>query len=249
MEHACTRQFKSPFFRDRSRPTMAECAMLQPVVPMRTFQNEAGIPEMGIGDRHADRELIDRCLSGSEQAWTDFYNRYHPLIEAVVKKQARSSTRDVREDLVQEVYKSLVEALARYDGHSSSLRTFVSTVAQRTCIDCWRGGSRKSRTGKNEPVEHHDNANPDHVVLESQGDPPDEQVAQAEYVNLLRIALSRLSEKCRELLNLRFFAALTHKAIADKLGEKENTVNVQMIRCIAHLRSAFALLEGTGQRV
>jgi RNA polymerase sigma factor (sigma-70 family) len=105
-----------------------------------------------------------------------------------------------------------------------------------------------SRTGKHEPVEHHDNTDQDHVVVKSDVDPPDEQMEQAEYVNLLRIALTRLSDTCRELVTLRFFSELTYRAIAAKLGSKENTVNVQMIRCMTQLRAAFALLEVKGQR-
>ncbi|AFM23323.1 RNA polymerase sigma factor, sigma-70 family [Desulfomonile tiedjei DSM 6799] len=200
------------------------------------------------GDRRDDMELVDSCLSGSEAAWTEFHGQYHLLIEAVVRRHSRSSTDDGREDLIQEVYKSLVEALAEYDGHSSSLRTYVSMVAKRTCIDCWRGTSTMSRTGTNEPVEHHDNTNPGHVALRCGDDPPDEQVAKAEFGQMVRTALSHISEGCQELLKLRFFSDLTYEEMADRLGKKVNSVNVHVLRCIAHLRGAYVQIESRRQR-
>lgn len=190
-----------------------------------------------------DRELVKICLSGSDAAWTEFHRQYHLLIEAVVRRHSRSATDDGREDMIQEVYKSLVEALAQYDGHSSSLRTFVSMVATRTCIDCWRGCSTMSRTGTNEPVEHHDYTDPNHVILECKNDPPDEQVAEAESRQLVKDALRRLSASCQELLKLRFFLDLTYEEVANRLGKKVNSVNVQVLRCIAHLRAAYVQAE------
>lgn len=201
------------------------------------------------GDRCDDRELVKSCLSGSEGAWTEFHSKYHLLIEAVVKRHSRSSTDDGRDDLIQEVYKSLVEGLSEYDGHSSSLRTFVSMVAGRTCIDYWRGCSTMSRTGTKEPVEHHDSTDPVHVVLRCGDDPPDEQVANAESGQRVRTALRLLSESCQELLKLRFFSDFTYEEVADTLGKKVNSVNVQVLRCIAHLRAAYVQIEGRRQRI
>jgi RNA polymerase sigma factor (sigma-70 family) len=203
---------------------------------------------MASGDRGADSDLVNGCVSGSERAWIDFYRQYHSIIEAVVRRQERSATRDVREDFIQEVYRSLVEALPEYDGRSSSLRTFVSMVAQRTCIDCWRGRSTMSRTGHTEPIEHHDNTDKDNVVIACGVDPPDEQMAGAESRALLKAALGRLSETCQELLRLRFFSDLTYEEIGDRLGKRANSVNVGVLRCIAHLRAAYAMLETREQR-
>ncbi len=41
---------------------------------------------------------------------------------------------------------------------------------------------------------------------------------QAQFGDLLRRALARLSEACQELLTLRFFSDLTYEEIARKLG-------------------------------
>lgn len=161
---------------------------------------------------------------------------------AVVRRQAAHSIIDTRQDLVQDVYESVTKALKQYDGNSSSLKTFVSKVAQRTCIDIWRHGSTMSRTGKNQHVEHHDNTDENNAVLVSSLN-PEEDLSKAQFTHLLRIALRRLSKECQKLLELRFYDGLKYRQIADRLGKKENSVNVQVNRCLEYLREAYAKLQ------
>lgn len=239
-------QFESLFLQESSGPKMAECAMLRPILPMSTFRYKAGISEMMNGDRHAARELVSACLSGSEEAWTEFYRQHHGLVQTVVKRHTPSYSPAAREDLTQEVYESLVTGLETFDGHRSSLKTFVSMVASRTCIDWLRGRSRMRRKGINEPVDHHGGADPKAVVLQSNFDPPDELLTQAEYRSKIKSALNRLADACRELLRLRFYADLTYAEIAAEVGKKENTVTVAIRRCLAQLRAACDDLDNEG---
>lgn len=244
----CKQKSESMTLWDGSGPNRPECGMLQVLAPSSTFQIGTEIPQMANMDRYAGLDLVKRCLSESEQAWKDFYDEYDPLIRMEVRRHSRFARPEEREDLVQEVYKSLVEALSRYDGRSSSLRTFVSIVAQRTCIDCWRGRSRRKRSGNTESIEHHDKTNPGHALVESRVEPPDKQLEQSEYANLLRISLTHLSESCQRLLRLRYFSELTHKEIGEETGQKENSVTVAIRRCLERLRAAFDNLEHEGLR-
>jgi RNA polymerase sigma-70 factor, ECF subfamily len=195
---------------------------------------------------YSDAELAKRCAAGSEKAWTHLYSQYHPLIEGVIKRYVHSSSLEDRKDICQLVYVRLVDALDRYDHKLGSLRSFISLIAQRTSFDWVKGQSTLSRIGKNEPVNHHDDSETGAIMLQSQVDPPDEEVARAECVILVRVALNSLSKMCQELLKLRFFSDLTHKEISDKLRKKENTVNVQILRCIAHLKTAYDKLGSQG---
>lgn len=239
---------KTRLSRNDPRPQMRDYGMVNGYSPDGKFQYRVAIPEMGSEIRQADGELVKGCLSGLRHAWTEFYRRYHSLIEAVVRRQAQYSTKEEREDLVQEVYESLVGALEGYDERSSSLGTFVSIVAKRTCIDCWRSRSSMSRTGMTVPVEHHDNSDGEHVPLKSNCEPPDEQVAKYEVGAMMKTALSRLSETCQKLLKLRFFNEFTYEEIGEKVGKKANTMNVRVLRCIARLRAAYEELEKGTQR-
>lgn len=220
--------------------------ILQAPFQTKLIQNEARVSDMGMTDLSSNNVLVEQCISGSEEAWTKFYQQHHGLIEAVVYRYTPASSVETRKDLCQSVYVRLVECLETYDGSLSSLRTFVSMVASRTCIDWIRGQSRMSRAGKNEPISHHGNSEGAEIVLHSDYDPVDEQVAQAESVSLIRFALSRLGQACRELLQLRFFLDLTYERMSVMLGKKENSVNVQVLRCLAQLKTEYDELESEG---
>lgn len=182
-------------------------------------------------------------MSRSQEAWTVFYNMHYPFIRGIVRRRVPSSKESLREDFVQEVYAALMRALPQYNGNSSSLKTFVSMIAETTCTDCLRGLSRKSRSGTNEPVDHHDNMDNGDVILSSDLDLPEESLEKAQYRHLVKKSLRSLSEACQELLTLRFYSDLSHKEIAERLGKKENSVNQQVIRCLAYLRNAFTQIE------
>ena len=212
--------------------------MFHAIARTPAWEQEKDITGMDHHQRRPDEDtqLVRDCVSGSQQAWTELYSHHHPLIEAIVRKHVPFRSTETYQDLVQMVYVRLVDSLETYDSHLSSLRTFVSLVAKRTCIDWLRGQSRMSRTGWNEPVDHHDCDEEGAVVVRSNLDLPDEQIAKAQNSHLVRMALSRLADACRELLRLRFYLDLTYGQIGERLGRNENTVNVQILRCLAQLK-------------
>jgi len=186
-----------------------------------------------------DAQLAQECAAGARDAWDKLYGRHHPLIEAVVRRHAIAASEDTRRDLEQTVYFRLVGSLGSYDPQLGSLRTFVSMVTQRVCVDWLRRRTRMSGTGPNCAVDHHDCDNETAVVLTSDAEPPDRAFEKAEQALLVRAALNRLSDACRELLELRFHQELTCAEIGRRLGKKENTINVAALRCLARLRTAL----------
>jgi RNA polymerase sigma factor (sigma-70 family) len=198
---------------------------------------------MVLRDNYGNDQLVTDCLSGSDRAWTLFYRNHQGLVEVVVCRHVPFCSAEAREDIVQAVYVRLVESLETYDSSLSSLRTFVSLVAARTCIDWLRSQSTLMRTGQNVPISDDDDPEHNDAVLQSEFEPPDEAVAKAELALLIRRSLDRLSDTCRELLRLRFFLDLTYERIAAMLEKKENTINVGILRCLAQLKTAYHKVE------
>ncbi len=50
-----------------------------------------------------DHALVQQCLSGSRQAWDEFYNRFSVLVTKAVRSKTRCKESDVQ-DLVQSVF-------------------------------------------------------------------------------------------------------------------------------------------------
>jgi RNA polymerase sigma-70 factor, ECF subfamily len=197
-------------------------------------------------DWDSEDQLVGRCVRGSEAAWHEFYRRYDGLIRIVVRRRNMLSTSDDREDLVQSVYLKLVTSLGNYRKDKGSLKAFVSLIAERTCIQHFRRRTTAARYAGTNPVDHHDSGEEGTIGLESTLDSPHELLQSSEQVGRMRSALGKLKAECRRLLDLRFFKELSYGNIAQRLGRKENTVNVQILRCLAELKANYDRVDREG---
>ncbi len=88
-----------------------------------------------------DRDLLARCLQGTDGAWEDFVDRYLPLITHVVNSTANarmgSLPDEMRADLTAEILLGLVDKdfaiLRRFRGQSS-LGTYLVVVSRRIAV-------------------------------------------------------------------------------------------------------------------
>ncbi len=198
------------------------------------------------GEVSQDQDLVRECLSGSQNAWNEFYCKYERLIKSVIKRRLRFF--DDLEDVCQDVLMALVSALKTYDS-SHSLPKFVCTVTERVCIDQYRFCTAEKRSGGTQSL---DQQNPGHIettALASTSTPPDEQVSSAQLTHYLRLSIRMLSSKCRELLKMRYEMDLPFKQIAVTVGATENTVTVQARRCLDELRARYKEIERKGLKL
>jgi len=184
-----------------------------------------------------DQDLAARCLAGSRQAWDEFYARFTSLIRSVVKRHAKYQDAD-REELVQNVYLSLVTALKTFDPQYP-LSRFVCVVAERVCADQYRMTHAAKRSGKKVTVNHHDDVSEGAEVLASTMDDQEEALSRSQDRKFLSMALSGLGAKCRELLKLRFYEECPLAEIAQRWKVKANTLAVQTRRCLDELKARY----------
>jgi RNA polymerase sigma factor (sigma-70 family) len=200
-------------------------------------------------DRDRGDQLVKECLSGSEEAWNEFYRQYDSLIRVVARRHGYGFSGHSEDDMVQTVYLKLVKSLHTYDPRQLPLKAFVGMVAKRACIDYLRHSGSMSRSAPTNPVDHHGEGEDGTVNPVSHMEPPDRQVEQAQQLGIVSLAMSRLKAACKELIKLRFHLDLPYAEIAAMFGKKEHTVNVQTIRCLAELKANYDQIvrEGLGQ--
>jgi RNA polymerase sigma factor (sigma-70 family) len=184
-----------------------------------------------------DRTLVQQCLAGSKAAWDGFYDRYLLLVRKVIVRHARCSEHDMQ-DLVQNIFLAIFTALKNYD-HQYPLSRFVWVIGERVCIDEFRRSTATKRDGEHVPVNHHDHGDESATMVLSNIDMQDNQVAGAELLQLLRLAFRQLSDRCRELLRLRYIEELSFKEIIPLLGGKEKTLAVRAGRCLEELKTIY----------
>jgi RNA polymerase sigma-70 factor (ECF subfamily) len=125
-------------------------------------------------------------------------------------------------------------------------------IAQDALLRAWRRRSTLREADRrnqwlativrNEAFRQHARVRPDPTsTIESYEGAEDARVVATVERADLHAALKRLSEKDRELLDLRYSEDLTQAAIAHKLGIPEGTVKVRLHRARNKLRRAYAL--------
>lgn len=184
-----------------------------------------------------DQDLVARCLSGSRQAWDEFYARFVNLIRSVVRRHAKYQDAD-KEELVQQVFLSLIPALKTFDPEYP-LSRFVCVIAERACADQYRAIHAAKRSGKKVLLDHHDDTSEGAEVIVSNMDDQEAILSKAQDRKFLSMALSELGEKCRELLRLRFYEEYPLAEIAQLWKVKANTLAVQTRRCLDELKARY----------
>ena len=191
-----------------------------------------------------DEALVRECLSGSEAAWQEFYSRFIGLMRSVVKKRGSLSPEDV-DDITQSAFVSMATALANYEC-GRSLPRYVCLITERVMIDQYRKRMAARRATEREVGQHDETGAELTATVSSDRELPDEQVQRMELASHLRGALDSLDVRCKELVTMRYYRDLSFKEISESLGASENTVTVQMRRCLERLRKKFDEVENKG---
>jgi RNA polymerase sigma factor (sigma-70 family) len=199
---------------------------------------------MGKPENDRDYKLVQQCLSGSEEAWRQFYSKYIGLVRNVARKRAPAQHTDL-EDLVQAAFVSLTSALNGFEA-DNSLAHYVGMITERTVIDEIRKMKAAKRSADLQSVDHHDGSDDGSIMVVSQTDDQDTQFQKAETAIQLKKALQSIGERCRELITLRYYKDLSFAEMSELMKANENTLAVQTRRCLDKLRAAYGRPERKG---
>ncbi len=191
-----------------------------------------------------DRILIEQCLTDSGDAWDRFCDRFLPLVRTAVVRYS-GSRGDGSQDVVQDVFIALLENLKKCDAQYR-VSAYIWMVAKSVCIDHYRHSKAAKRSATEVSVDHHDGVDEGAVMVLSEGNDTVQRLEQSQLTDLLRIALKKLGDKCREILQYRYFQELSFKEIAEILGANKKSLAVQAGRCIDELKAVYAEVERKG---
>lgn len=179
-------------------------------------------------------EVLSQVRAGDSGAWGELYRQHAPAIFRFCRRAL--PTREDAEDATTEIFMKVGQKLGTYDA-SRPFTAWLYKVASNHCWDLLR--RRRIRqdleTGDLEtlPLEH-----PAPTQLER---------LQAEHSSKqVRTCLSRLPDRARMALVLRYYAEMSYDEIADTLGVRRAFVGVLLLRARHQLRDA--LMEGDARR-
>ncbi|WP_280771320.1 RNA polymerase sigma factor SigX [Salipaludibacillus daqingensis] len=164
------------------------------------------------------------------------YNTYHHQLFQYLFYLVRS--REVAEELVQEVYIKVLDSFNTFEGRSSE-KTWLYSVAKHVAIDWIRKQTRKKRKAEGKEYEWSEKE----FQVEDKNPLPEEIVIQKEEVQQVYKMLEKCSEDQQQVVLLRYVQSLSISETADVLGWTESKVKTTQHRAIKSLKKH--LEEGT----
>lgn len=162
--------------------------------------------------------LRDRVVAGDREALAELYRRFSERVFQTAWRLSRS--RADAEDVLQDVFLGLTEALRSFTG-SGSLEAWLRRVAARTTLMRLRSASRRRES-----------ALPEDLPRATRAEDLGSRLA-------LERAIAALPDALRAVFVLREIEGYTHAEIAAMLGIAVNASEVRLHRARAALRRAL----------
>ncbi|PYV34047.1 MAG: sigma-70 family RNA polymerase sigma factor [Acidobacteria bacterium] len=178
------------------------------------------------GRQWPNARLVQECLKGNDTGWHLLVDKYKNLIYSIPLKYGLSQ--EDAADIFQAVCLELLSELPRLR-EPEALPAWLLRVTYHKCYH-WKRD--QMRYVSQEPSVAGEEA------AEGQGEAPQEILSQVEREQALRDALTELTPRCRQLVQMLFFEvpALPYREVAGRLGIRTGSVGFIRGRCLGRLR-------------
>jgi len=156
--------------------------------------------------------LIRRCQAGDEEAFSALFENYKSLVYRMAYLTLGNSAD--AEDILQEVFLQVHRSLASYDPTRGAFATWLYRVTANKC----KNSRRRWRFFTQSLEELPDDVIDEAIISEE----------QRVEIELLKLALNRLSKKLRVVLILRHYLDLSYAEIAEILNLPLGTVKSRL---------------------
>lgn len=183
-----------------------------------------------------EAELLARCRRGEADAWDALFDRHYAAAARFIFQLGSQFTREDVEEICQEVFLSVIKSLNSFQG-GSQFQTWLFRIAANKARDFREKQVAAKRGGGQTPL----SLNAEHPETGLAIDPPsaapspDMDLLNVEDAALVRVALDRLEEPCREVIELRYFADLSYEEISAALDLNAKTVSSRLSKCLDKL--------------
>ena len=191
---------------------------------------------------------MERCQHGDPRAWEEVFDRHYPAVGRFVFQLSPAFSREDVEEICQETFLSAIRKLASFRG-GSTVQTWLFRIAANKGRDYRERQMAAKRGGGRAPVPL-DADDPEHGPAPhvSSSDPqPDAALVHAEQVQLLERCLDLVGERCREIIELRYFGDLSYDELSRTLGLNVKTVSSRLSKCLGRLERLAQDLEGSSR--
>lgn len=179
-----------------------------------------------------DLILVESAKGGDQLAYGDLMDRYRDSIYFMMLKMVKDP--DDADDLTIEAFGKAFNRLSQYSPNFA-FSTWLFKIASNNCIDFIRKKRIKVTSMDSGIV----NDNGDVMKIDARSNTlnPEETVMQGQRVVHMRLLVSKLKPKYRELVEKRYFQELSYEEIATEMNLPLGTVKAQLFRARDFLAS------------
>ncbi|MBI3970977.1 MAG: sigma-70 family RNA polymerase sigma factor [Chloroflexi bacterium] len=157
--------------------------------------------------------------------WTAVYVEYLPRVYNYFR--FRTGNEPLAEDLTAQTFEQAWRGRARYRGDLSTLAAWPFIIARNVAASHFRRRQASPELSL------------EHAACHSDGRSPEDLVQRRSDLARVHILLAQLPPRERELIELKYGAALTNRAIARLTGLSESNVGTLLHRTVQRLRAAW----------
>jgi RNA polymerase sigma-70 factor, ECF subfamily len=174
----------------------------------------------------SDLEVMTAMAQGQVNALGILYDRYARLVYSIAYKILENS--EEAEDITQDVFLTLWRRNT-YDPKRGSLSSFLTTMTRSRAIDKIRSKGARLRVVQKLQGIVRSEASPSLL----------DQASVGERSELIRAALSQLSESERQVLEIAYYEGLSQSEIAQRLAIPLGTVKTRSRQGLLKLRQTL----------
>ena len=172
-----------------------------------------------------DRELVASAKRGESKAFETLLKKYRKSVYYMLLKMVKNA--DDAEDLTQEAFAKAFNSIEKFDS-KYAFSTWLFRIATNNTIDFIRK-KRVQTVSIDAPIEGDDGSNMSLDVKDEDRN-PNEELLKKQRSRYLHMAIEKLPEKYRILVELRYFKEFSYEEIANELQIPLGTVKAQLFR-------------------
>jgi RNA polymerase sigma-70 factor, ECF subfamily len=182
--------------------------------------------------------LLAGCRRGEAAAWDALFDQHYEAAARFIFQLAHNFTREDVEEICQEVFLSIIKSLDTFKG-DSQFQTWLFRIAANKARDYRERQHAAKRGGGQTPVSLQAEDPDTGLTLDPAclAPGPDAALLNAEQATLVHLAIERVGDPCREIIELRYFGDLSYEEIAKSLGLNIKTVSSRLSKCLDQLEN------------
>lgn len=187
-----------------------------------------------------DLVLVEEAKKGKQAAYAELMVRYRDSIYFTMLKMVKNT--DDADDLTIEAFGKAFNRLEQYSP-SFAFSTWLFKIASNNSIDFIR--KKKIQVTSMDSGFSNSDGESIQIDARSTGLNPEETIIQGQRIDHMRLLVSKLKPKYRELVEKRYFEEMSYEEIAEEMNLPLGTVKAQLFRARDFLASMLVKTKET----